>query len=175
MNSLRSIAAALTAVLALAACSSGTSSGPASGAAKTATTAAPASPSAAPALDASAVLARLKAAGLPISNEAVQDENTDPNNLLGRPNGYTSRVSFDVPGGSTDGEKYSIDRGGVIEVFPDAAGAKIRSDYIQGLLKGSPILGTEYHYQAGPVLLRITGGVKPSVAAKFRDALSKLD
>jgi hypothetical protein len=60
----------------------------------------------------------LKAAGLPLSNEAVQDENTDPNNLIGRPNGYLSRASFDLPGGDTNGEKHDIDRGGVIEVFP---------------------------------------------------------
>lgn len=44
--------------------------------------------------DAKAVLDKLTAAGLPVANPAVQDENSDPNNLLGRPNEYTSRARF---------------------------------------------------------------------------------
>lgn len=126
------------------------------------------------ALDARAVLSRLKAAGLPMTNTAVQDENTDPNDLLGRPGGYTSRASFDVPGGNAEAERYLIDRGGVIEVFPSAAAARERSGYIQAIMKGTRVLGTEYHYLAGPVLLRITGSVKPSMAARFEAAVARL-
>jgi hypothetical protein len=125
-------------------------------------------------MTAKAVLDKLTAAALPISNSAVQDENTDPNNLLGRPNGYTSRASFDLSGGDPESKPYGIDRGGVIEVFADAAAAKTRADYIAGLQKQSPILGTEYHYLNGPVLVRITGKVKPSDAAKYEAAVAAL-
>lgn len=168
----------ITAV-ALLAMLSGCSSSAGSGSTKTVTVrvsavGTPVPPVAVP-TDATTVLAKLTAAGLPISNTAVQDENTDPNNLIGRPNEYTSRASFDVPGGDTGGDRYSVDRGGVIEVFRATADASTRVAYIQGLLKKSPILGTEYDYQAGPVLVRIAGKVKPSVAAKFQQALATLD
>jgi hypothetical protein len=55
----------------------------------------------------------------------------------------------------------------------DAAGAKARADHIQTALKGAAILGSEYDYTAGPVLLRITGNVKPSVAAQFQTAVTR--
>lgn len=118
-------------------------------------------------LDAKGVLDKLTAAGLPLTHGAVQDENTDPNHLLGRPTGYLSRASFDLPDGDPDGEAADVARGGAIEVFADAAGARRRADYIEQSLKDSPILGTEYHYVHGPVLVRITGRVKPSVANRF--------
>jgi hypothetical protein len=127
-----------------------------------------------PAVDAAAVLAALSSAGLPMSHGSVQDEDSDPNNLLGRPNGYLSRASFDVPGADVNADKYDIDRGGVIEVWPDAASAKARSDYIQGVLKAAPMLGTEYDYLSGSVLVRLSGRIKPSVATKFATAVAAL-
>lgn len=126
------------------------------------------------ALDAAGVLAQLTAAGLPLTNPHVQDENTDPNNLLGRPGGYTSRASFDLAGGDTTADPYFVDRGGVIEVYPTTAGAKARSEAIQGALQATQILGTEYHYLNGPVLVRITGRLKPTAAAPFGTAVSSL-
>jgi hypothetical protein len=134
----------------------------------------PSAPAPAVAMTATAVLGKLAAAGLPVSNGTTQDENTDPNKLLGRPNGYTSRASFDVPGGDSSAEAGSIDRGGVIEVFGDAAGVQRRADYIAGLLQQSPALGTEYHYANGPVLVRISGKVKPSVANQFGPVVAAL-
>jgi hypothetical protein len=117
---------------------------------------------------------KLKASGLPVTNLAAQDENTDPNNLLGRPTGYISRASFDLAAGDETGEKYDIDRGGVVEVWPTAAAAKKRADYIQGALADNPILGSEWHYANGAVLVRITGKVKPSEAKRFKAAVDAL-
>lgn len=138
---------ALVALLAVATagCSSGTTgTTPAGGTSSSSVAARPTSSPTppAPTLDAKGVLDALKTAGLPLSNEAVQDENTDPNNLIGRPNGYLSRASFDLPGGDQDAEKYGLDRGGVIEVFPDTASAAARSKFIQDTLKSIQILGT---------------------------------
>jgi hypothetical protein len=157
-------------------CSTGSPvSAPTSAAGTTASAApSPVEPPPAAPLDAKAVLAKLTAAGLPMSKGSVQDENTDPNNLLGRPNEYTSRACFDVDGADPTADKYSVDRGGVIEVFANASDARARADYIAGVLKAAPMLGSEYHYLAGPVLVRISGKVKPSVAAKFQAAVAAL-
>ncbi|BCJ41228.1 hypothetical protein GCM10010168_44740 [Actinoplanes ianthinogenes] len=131
---------------------------------------------AATALDAGAIMKKLSAAGLGLTAAAEQNEDTDPNDLLGRPNGYTSRASADLPGGDKSGEKYSVERGLVVEVFADADGAKRRSDYIQGLQKENPILGTEWHYFTGDErgLVRVSGKVKPSLAKKVEAAVSGL-
>ena len=122
---------------------------------------------------AAAVLARLATTGVPISNPLVQDETTDPNKLLGRPNGYLSRASFDIPGGDLEADPHTIGRGGVIEVYTTEAAARARAAYLQETSKAAPILGTEYDYVRGPVLLRITGDVTPSVAAQFEAAFLK--
>lgn len=164
--------AAVALALVLAAC--GGSPQSASPPAAAPSSAAPSPTPSAAAVTAKQILDQLVAAGLPVTNGAVQDENTDPNNLLGRPNGYLHRASFDVPGGDPDAEKGSVDRGGVIEVWADAAGAKARAEFIQTTLKAAQILGTEYHYLNGPVLVRVTGKVKPSVAKPFEAAVAAL-
>lgn len=129
---------------------------------------------AAPKIDAKAVADALVAAKLPLTKIVVQTEDNDPNNLLGRPNGYLSRVSFDVPGGDPQADQGQVDRGGAIEIFADPAGATARKEYIQNSLKADPMLGTEYDYVNGPVLVRITGKVKPSVAKPFEMSVAAL-
>ncbi|KAB1912366.1 hypothetical protein F8280_33345 [Micromonospora noduli] len=142
--------------------------------APTASSAAPA-PAPAPAepLTAKQVLAKLSAAKIGLTSAAIQDEDTDPNDLLGRPNGYLSRSSADLPGGDKQGDKYGIERGLVIEVFPAVEDVERRSKYIQDTLKGMPILGTEYHYRAdsGRVLIRVSGKVKPTQAKRVEAAV----
>ena len=86
--------------------------------------------------------------------------------LLGRPNGYTSKIAFadsriskaDIEGAEGD----AIERGGSIEVFPDAELAKGRAEYIQGALKNSG-LGAEYDCLRGPREARTRGRTRPSV------------
>ena len=111
-----------------------------------------------------------------LTNGVAQTEENDPNNLLGRPNGYLSRASADLPGGDKAGEKYSVDRGLVVEVFDSADSAQRRSDYIEGLQAGNPILGTEWHYRTGDGtgLVRVSGNVKPSLAKKIEAAVAGL-
>ncbi len=135
-----------------------------------------AAPAAVEAMGAKTVVNALKAAGLPVTAIAEQGENTDPNDKLGRPGGYTSRASADVPGGDKDGEKYGIDRGLVVEVFTTVEDAGARSKYIQETLKTMQILGTEYHYRGKDkrILVRISGKVKPSQAKKFEIAVAAL-
>ncbi|MFC3741176.1 hypothetical protein [Paractinoplanes deccanensis] len=134
---------------------------------------APATTAAKPAT-ATAIIEKLGKAQLGLTGVVTQTEDTDPNNLLGRPNGYTSRASADLPGGDAAGERGSIDRGLVVEVFDTADLAQRRSDYIQGLQKDNPLLGSEWHYRTadGTGLVRVSGKVKPSLAKKIQAAVS---
>ena len=97
-----------------------------------------------------------------------------PQPAAGRPNGYTSKIAFAdsrISKADTDGtQKDAIERGGSIEVFPDADLAKGRAEYIQGVLKNSG-LGAEYDYVHGPVLVRVTGNLSPSKAQDYERAL----
>lgn len=105
----------------------------------------------------------------------IYTEDNDPNDLLGRPNGYTSKIAFSdsrISKDDTDGlDKDAIDRGGSIEVFPDAASAKARATYIQEILKTTGF-GTEYDYVKGPILVRVTGNLTPTKAKEYQAALA---
>ncbi|MET8310688.1 hypothetical protein [Micromonospora sp. NPDC005173] len=174
---LRHTLVTLTAVtLMLAGCGNNSANSPQAAGPAAATSAAEKALAPAPPMDSKAVLAKLTAAKLGATHGAVQDEDNDPNDLLGRPNGYTSRASADLPGGDTEAGKYGIDRSLVIEVWPTADDADRRSKFIQDTLKNMQILGTEYHYRAdqGRVLVRVSGKVKPSLAKKVEAAAAGL-
>jgi hypothetical protein len=119
------------------------------------------------ALDAKAVFDRLVAAGLPVTNAVPVDTSTDPDKLLGHAGGYTSRLSFTVPGGNPKADQYGIGRGGVIEVFATAADAKRRADHLRK--------DRERLYIAGSVLVRLVGDVDRTLADKFRIAVAALE
>ncbi|MFT3877166.1 MAG: hypothetical protein QM708_12195 [Propioniciclava sp.] len=162
----RLLAAVGIAALALTACSTTTpSAAPGSGA-----PAAPAATSAKPAKPADATAwAELAKQGSTTKIVTITEDN-DPNNLIGRPNGYkTAAVIYDS-GASCD--QLGTSCGGTVEVFATEAEAKARSEYTQGVLKDAPMFGTEYHTLNGAALLRITGNIKPSVATGYADAFS---
>lgn len=97
-------------------------------------------------------------------------EDNDTNNLIGRPNGYVSAaVITDKEGDSSDPEP-GVAYGATVEMFGTKSEAARRSAYIQGLLEDSPMLGTEYNYTQGKVLLRVSGELRPSVAKKYQAA-----
>ena len=173
---------AVAAALALSAC--GSEPAPAAPAAPQAsapssapavsTTTPPAVP--AEAMDAKAVLEALVDAKLPLTSIVAQNEDTDPNGKLGRPGGYTSRASADLPEGDKDADKYDIDRGIVVEVFSTPEDAAGRATYIQDALKSLQFVTPEYHYQPADkrVLVRVTGHVKPSKAKSYGAAVAAL-
>ncbi|MFD6565476.1 hypothetical protein [Micromonospora profundi] len=168
--------AAVAAVLLAAGCGTDTPETPAANPPAAATAAPAPAPAPAEPLTAKQVLDKLVAAKLGLTSPAVQDEDTDPNNLLGRPNGYTSRASADLPGGDKTADRYDAGRGLAIEVFATSEDADRRAKYIQGLMKDMPLLGTEYHYRAdgGRVLVRVSGKVKPTQAKKIGAAVEAL-
>lgn len=130
------------------------------------------SPTAAP--DAAAVIAKLKAAGLPIGATVVYSAATDVNHLLGRPGGYTSKAAWNDtrirPADHPGLEPGDVQLGGSIEVYPDTDGAQARAKYIEGLISAAPVLGTEYDYVAGTVVVRVSGLLTPDQAAAYKSA-----
>ncbi|MER6253733.1 hypothetical protein ABT224_20490 [Streptomyces sp. NPDC001584] len=169
-------AAALTVVL-LTGCSTGTST-PGAATGEPASTSGPA---AAPAPKASAdaagaftvVSAAVPSAGL---GGTVTAEN-DPNHLLGRPHQYTSKITFtDSRISAADAESHKpgdLELGGSIEVFPTAADAKARHDYIQAATSSIPAL-SEYGYLHGNTLIRVGRLLTPAQAADYEKAAAKL-
>jgi hypothetical protein len=101
----------------------------------------------------------------------------DPNDLLGRPSQYTSKITFsdsriaadDVSG--TD--KGDVDRGGAIESFATADDAKTRAEYIQAVTKGMPAL-SEYDYVQGTTLVRVSHYLTPKQAGEYKTAVADL-
>ncbi|MFC9964597.1 hypothetical protein ACFVH4_10190 [Nocardia ignorata] len=103
-----------------------------------------------------------------ITNVVTITEDNDPNNLIGRPNGYVdAAVVYDATTACPD---LGTDCGATIEVWPTPDAAQQRANYIADLQRTNPILGTEYHHLRGRVLLRVAGSIKPSLDAKYSTA-----
>lgn len=100
----------------------------------------------------------------------------DPNDLLGRPNGYTSKVAFTdsrIPAEDVEfSDPDAIERGGSVEVFADQAGAQKRKQYIQTIAAELPF-ATEYDYVSGPILVRVSQELTPDQAGE-RDSCPAL-
>lgn len=96
-------------------------------------------------------------------------EDNDPNDDIGRPGKYTEAVSIYDERAECDSE-LDVTCGAKIEVWADEDAAQDRSDYIQGILEEAQILGAEYHYIDGGVLLRVSGQLKPSEAEEYEAA-----
>ncbi|MGW3120951.1 hypothetical protein ACWDBW_28025 [Streptomyces sp. NPDC001107] len=171
MNRTLATAALATALLTgLTACSNGTSNSGSNASQK------PSAPGSKP-LTASTAFASIsgKVSSAKLSG-TVTAEN-DPNHLLGRPNQYTSKVTFtdtrikaaDVTGT----EKGDVERGGAIEVFGSPTDAAARAKYIQAVTKSMPAL-TEYDYVHDTVLIRVSHYLTPAQAASYKTAAARL-
>ena len=126
-------------------------------------------------LDAAGVAQGLAKAGLPVQVSVTFTESTDPNSLLGRPGGYTSKVAFtDARASKVEGaEKGDLSLGGSVEVFASSDDAEQRADYIQKIAQSSPMF-TEYTYARGPVVVRVSKELTPTDAAAYEAALGKI-
>jgi hypothetical protein len=121
---------------------------------------------------AEAVVAALKASGLPVGEVVVYTAETDPNKLLGRPGGYAGKAAFRDTRITSTGE-IKVDSGGDVEMFTSEAGAKARADYVLGVVKVLPLV-SQYVYHSGPVVLRLSRELTPDQAAAYETALKAL-
>ncbi len=118
------------------------------------------------------VVQALKAAGVPIASVTTFTATTDPNHELGRPGGYTAKINW-LDTRITQ-ETSGIQGGGSVEVFCDANGAKARVDYITKLVNGLGGVVSEYDYQRGPIVLRVSGLLTPDQAKVYEQALAQV-
>ncbi|MEH3129883.1 MAG: hypothetical protein PGN27_07985 [Mycolicibacterium neoaurum] len=98
-------------------------------------------------------------------------EDNDPNDLIGRPNGYVA-ASILVDSRLPRCTDLGTDCGVMIEQWPDQAAAQNRADYIQSTLKSMPMLGQEWNTVNGSLLLRVAGELKPSEAKAYETAFT---
>jgi serine/threonine protein kinase, bacterial len=111
-------------------------------------------------------------AAIPEVTEIVEvSEDNDPNNLIGRPNGYVA-ASVLIDSRLPRCTDLGADCGAMIEQWPDQAAAQARADYIQTMLKSMPMLGQEWDTVKGGLLLRVAGTLKPSEAQAYESALT---
>lgn len=166
---MRSLTVVLLAVLLSACSSSADDGGDATTTSESSSAAAsPSSSTATEEVDATQLAEELKNSSKTATKVLTITEDNDPNNLIGRPNGYDSAAVIYDAGGSCD--EPMTDCGLVIEVFSDEASAKSRGEYIQAILKGSPALGSEWDYVKGNALLRVSGKLSPSTNTTYADA-----
>lgn len=107
----------------------------------------------------------------------VYTEADDPNKLMGRPGGYTSKTAFydsriskDATLGARDD---AISRGGSVEVFESAELAAKRYEYVKAIAESSSMF-TEYDYVSGTALVRVSKELTPTQAREYEAALQQI-
>jgi hypothetical protein len=94
---------------------------------------------------------------------------------MGRQGGYTSKVAWVDPravkagAGNPASDRGGTEFGGGIEVFPTAADAKARYQYLKGF---KPPFGDGYDYLTGPAVLRLSQYLTPAQARAYEAALA---
>jgi hypothetical protein len=128
-------------------------------------------------LDAAGVVKKLAEYNLPATLTVTFTTESDPDKLLGRPGGYSSKAAFSdsrISVGETAANDGSIGVGGGVEVFADADAAKERAEWIQPVVEEKPRMLGEYTYVKGPVVLRVSNALIPMDAEAYEAALSKI-
>jgi hypothetical protein len=120
-------------------------------------------------LIADTVLLKFKDAGLPVLDEIKYTEETDPNNLLGRPNQYIGKINFSDARIKEKAPKQSNS----IEVFKTAEDLEKRKSYTEGLSKQGGIF-LQYIYTHKNVLLRLDHKLLPKDATEYEAILKSL-
>ena len=134
-------------------------------------------------LTAEDVLLKLKENNTNIGTYVVYTEENDINNLLGRPNQYTSKVTFEdirleQVNKDLDPEEFSEAEineptGGTIEVFDNKEDLQKRKDYVESITSHFAVLA-EYSYSNDYVLLRLNHKLTPSQAKEYEDYFAQI-
>ena len=110
-------------------------------------------------------------AGLPITEIIYYTEETDPNELLGRPNQYIAKVNWTDE--RISGWQDGVQAGGSIELFLNPTDMQARKDYLELVTQiMSPIV--EYAYSNGSVLLRVSHSLTPTQAQEYETILMSI-
>ncbi|MCF8018173.1 MAG: hypothetical protein K9L62_02120 [Vallitaleaceae bacterium] len=113
----------------------------------------------------------LKDEDLPIGEIMIYRADNDPNEMLGRPNQYISKVNFEDTRVEqvVDGDL----AGGSIEVFSNGEDLTTRVNYLKSVFEQYPVF-TEYLYIKGNYLLRLNASLTPEQAEQYEVVFNKL-
>ena len=124
------------------------------------------------------IIQAFKDAGLPVGKVLIHTSASDPNKLLGRPDGYIGFAHFEDTNVEQDmpinGED-ALPKGGSIEVWKTSEEAQARKNYIEEVVKqmNMPAL-KQYMYLKDGVLLRLEYDIIPEQANKYNEVLQSL-
>lgn len=122
-------------------------------------------------LTASDVLTYLQEKCSNIGDYVEYTEETDTNQLLGRPNQYTSKINVaDTRVEQTDSDDPI---GFSIEVFSNSEDALARQEYIGSIIEKMPMMA-EYDYINDYILIRVNKSLTPSQAEEYENALKEI-
>lgn len=117
---------------------------------------------------------------IPITRELTYTEETDVNELLGRPNQYTSKTNWNDER-DADTVQMCIDypdddyRDCTVEVFENESDAKEREDYLKDTWEiGGMLKQDQYMYRAGTALLRVSYAITPDQAKEYEKAFNEI-
>jgi hypothetical protein len=131
-----------------------------------ATTAAPSTPLGGDAATASAK--KIQAAVPSVDKVVTITKNNDPNPIFGQPGSYVSAaVIYEKVNTCTT---LVVACGAKVEVYKSVPDAAARVKYLLGMKKSGAIIGGEYDYLRDVTVLRVFGGVTPSLAEKYHAA-----
>lgn len=142
------------------------------------------------------VVNKIKEKNSNVGEIVVYNEETDPNDKLGRPNQYTSKATFadnrlDQPQKITmeelnNNEEYSEYQteeekenliksnndpvGGTVEVFETKEDAEARKNYIEALSS----ISSQYCYLIDKTLFRVEGDLTPTQAQEYETAFNEI-
>lgn len=116
-----------------------------------------------------------------IGEYVVYTEETDLNNLLGRPNQYISKITFEdtrLEQVNKDNEFLTEEErkepiGGTIEVFSNTKDLENRKKYIETLSSSASIFN-QYIYSSGNALFRLEKDLTPSQAQEYENVFYEI-
>lgn len=120
-------------------------------------------------LTAEEIVNKLKEKNSNIGKIVVYTAETDLNELLGRPNQYTSKVQFADNRLSQEFVEENDAVGGTVEVFENEKDMNNRKEYIESISSQASIFA-EYTYSAGNALLRLDNELTPEQAKEYEEA-----
>lgn len=122
-------------------------------------------PQAAHALAADEICSALLKDGMPVRTFYRYTADSDPDGLLGKPNGYTSRADFE--------DSESGELRGIVEVFPDNASATLRLTSLATLDKSGDT-ASEQRYRYDNVLLRLPAAFSAEKCLAYEESLRRV-
>jgi hypothetical protein len=120
-------------------------------------------------LTAGDVIDSFKTLSIPIGEVIVYDEETCPNDLLGRPGQYIGKADWEDTRVEQFGDSLT---GGTVEVFDNQNALIKRKEYLEPFLEEAMFL--QYMYVHKNVIVRIDKELTPTQADEYKDALESL-